>query len=191
MPAPVARKRAEPGTLRSYRQKPGNRQTGGMEHPSPTIATRALVAGSCASVLSAVVLALAGRREAGSAAVPINAVSHWYWGDRAFRYQDPDMLHTVVGYATHHSASVFWAALLAWYLQRHPERSSPAQLALASAATSAIACLVDFQFTPDRLTPGYEHRLSRKSLAITYAVFAVGLALGALLTTRPRPTRHR
>ena len=162
-----------------------------MDHPSPTIAQRALVAGSCASVLSAAVLALAGRREAGSAAAPINAVSHWYWGDRAFRQQGPDVMHTVVGYATHHSASIFWAALLAWYLQRHPQRSSPAQLAVASAATSAIACLVDFRFTPDRLTPGYEHRLSRKALAATYAVFAVGLALGALLTTRRSRARPR
>ena len=47
------------------------------------------MAGSCASVLSAAVLALAGQREAGSAAAPINAVSHWYWGDRAFRQAYP------------------------------------------------------------------------------------------------------
>ena len=49
----------------------------------------------------------------------------------------------------------------------------------------------DFRFTPDRLTPGYEHRLSRKALAATYAVFAVGLALGALLTTRRGSARPR
>lgn len=154
-----------------------------MDHASRTITHQALVAGSFASVLSAAALAIAGRREAGSAAAPINAVSHWYWGDRAFRQQRPDVRHTVAGYITHHCASVFWAALLGWYLQRSARRNSPTHLAVASAATSAIACFVDFRLTPDRLTPGYEHRLSRKALAATYLVFGIGLALGALLTT--------
>ena len=155
-----------------------------MDFSTRTVAYRALVAGSCASVLSAGALALAGRREAGSAAAPINAVSHWYWGDRAFRQQQTDVTHTVAGYLTHHSAAVFWAALLAWYLQRRPRWNRPTRLLIASAATSAIACFVDFRLTPQRLTPGYEHRLSHKALAATYLAFGIGLALGALLTAR-------
>jgi hypothetical protein len=139
---------------------------------------RGLAAGSCASVLSAAALAFAGRREAGSAAAPINAVSHWYWDREALHRQRVDMKHTVVGYATHHIAATFWAAGLAAYLHARERPATPRQLAGACAATSAIACFVDFKLTPERLTPGYEHRVSRKSLALTYLLFAVGLAVG-------------
>jgi hypothetical protein len=34
------------------------------------------------------------------------------------------------------------------------------------------------------LTPGYEHRLSRRSLAVVYTAFAVGLAAAALFEKR-------
>ncbi len=44
---------------------------------------RGLLSGTCASILSTVALAARGRSETGSALAPINAVSHWYWGDRA------------------------------------------------------------------------------------------------------------
>ena len=58
-------------------------------------------------------------------------------------------------------------------------------------ATSAIACVADFKLTPERLTPGYEHRISRKSLAATYLLFAVGLVLGSLaLRARRGPARQ-
>lgn len=144
-------------------------------------ALRALLAGSCASLLSAAALAVAGRREAGSAAAPINAVSHWYWGREALHRQGGDVPHTVVGYATHHAASLFWAALLSAFLRSRPAMDTVPRTVAACFATSAIACVVDFQLTPQRLTPGYEHRLSRKALAVTYLLFGVGLALGSLV----------
>ena len=46
-----------------------------------------------------------------------------------------------------------------------------------AAATSAIAAFVDFRLTPARFTPGFEHRLSRKAIAVVYSAFAVGLAM--------------
>lgn len=136
------------------------------------------MAGSYASVLSAAALVVAGRREAGSAAAPINAVSHWYWNREALHQQQVDLKHTAVGYVTHHVAATFWAAGLAAYLHARPRAVTPRHLAAACGAASAIACFVDFQLTPERLTPGYEHRVSRKSLAWTYFLFAVGLAVG-------------
>ena len=152
---------------------------------------QALAAGSFASVLSSAALALAGRREAASAAAPINAVSHWYWGSEALRRQRTDVKHTLVGYVTHHIAATFWAAGLAAHLRSRSRPVTPVQLAGACAATSAIACFVDFKLTPQRLTPGYEHRLSRKSLAWTYLLFAVGLTAGCAAvdsrTRRPSP----
>lgn len=143
-------------------------------------ALRALLAGSCASLLSAAVLAAAGRREAGSAAAPINAVSHWYWDREALHQQQADAQHTAVGFATHHLASVFWAALLTAFLRSQPAMNTVPRTVAACFATSAIACVVDFKLTPERLTPGYEHRLSRKALGLTYLLFGAGLALGCL-----------
>jgi hypothetical protein len=148
-----------------------------------------VVAGSCASVLSAVVLALAGRHDVHSAVAPLNAVSHWWWDREALYRHRLDLRHTVLGYVTHHGAAIFWGTLLAVYLNRQPQWQRPAQIAAASAATSAIACFVDFRLTPRRLTPGYEHHLSNKSLAATYAVFAVGLALGSLAVWSHRRRR--
>ena len=56
-------------------------------------------------------------------------------------------------------------------------------------ATSAVACFVDFHLTPPRLTPGFEHRLSHRSLAAVYGAFAVGLAVGALLVGGNDPAK--
>lgn len=147
---------------------------------------RTVLAGSCASVLSTFTLAYFGRREAHSAAAPINAVSHWYWGKEALSRQEVDVAHTVVGYTTHHIAASFWAVLLCAFLQRQPQLDTPARLVAASAATSAIACFVDFKLTPERLTPGYEHRVSTRALTYTYIAFAAGLAIGTIATALGR-----
>jgi hypothetical protein len=87
----------------------------------------------------------------------------------------------VLGYLTHHAASLFWAAI---YEKLFGERRAhkPAVRALGeAAAVAALACFVDYRLTPQRLMPGYERRLSRRSLAAVYAAFGAGLALGGAL----------
>lgn len=150
---------------------------------SPFIA-RTLAAGSLGSIFSALALMARGRRDAGSAAAPVNAVSHWFWDREALHQQGVDVRHTLVGYLTHHGASLFWAGLFSWALHKRPSAQRPAAVVAASAATSAVACFVDFNLTPERLTPGYEHRLSRRSLAVVYIAFGAGLAAGALAVGR-------
>jgi hypothetical protein len=147
------------------------------------------VAGSLASLVSTLALALLGRREVGSPYAPTNAVSHWLWGEEALRQDAPDVRHTALGFATHHCAAIFWATLYARLYGHRAEAHSPKQAALGALATSAAACLIDFKFTPQRLTPGFEHRLSNGSLAIVYGGFAAGLFLGALATAR-KPQRR-
>lgn len=146
----------------------------------------ALVSGTLASLLSAAALVWAARREIKAPAAAANATSHWVWGDRALRQNEATLRYTVPGYLIHHGASVFWALLhaLAWGKRRQAAEPGPA--AVSSAATAAAACLVDFRLTPRRLTPGFEHRLSRPALAGVYACFAVGLALGSLAVRRLR-----
>lgn len=144
------------------------------------VLTQGLVAGSLASILSTALLALMGRRETGSALAPINAVSHWYWGDDALDLEGADLPHTAVGYLTHHSAATFWATVYAALASDKPVSRTTAGVLLGAAATSATAYLVDFKLTPHRFTPGYEHRLSTPALLAVHAALAVGLAAGAL-----------
>lgn len=144
------------------------------------VLTQGLLAGTLASAFSTAVMVLAGRRESRSGAAPVNAVSHWAWGDDALKRQGTDLRHTGLGYLTHHSATTFWAtAYAALAIQSPAMRTVPGAL-LGAAATSAVACVVDFKLTPYCFTPGYEHRLSTEAVAAVYAALAVGLAAGAL-----------
>lgn len=138
-----------------------------------------LLSGTLASVLSSVALAVAGRRQNGHAAAPTNAVSHWLWDKEALHVNRPTLRHTLVGYAIHHGASVMWATL---YAKARPQGAArdPAQAAAGAVATSAVAAFVDFKLTPERLTPGFEHRLSVPAMVAVYACFAVGIALGTM-----------
>jgi hypothetical protein len=154
--------------------------------PWKDAARDALVSGSAASVLSTAALATCGAAEVGRPLAPTNAVSHWLFGARATRANRFSWRHTVLGYLTHHSASVFWAL---WYEKlfgaRRP-RETAAQALGDAAAIALLACFVDYRLTPRRLMPGYEQRLSRRSLAVVYAAFALGLALGGTLERSAR-----
>src|SRR5437868_1262070 len=97
----------------------------------------AVLSGSFASLTSAAALALAGRRELGDAATPLNGPSQWIWGRRAPYRDGFSLRHTVVGYAIHHLSAIFWAALF--------ERARPRRHVLPAAiATSSVACFVDY-----------------------------------------------
>lgn len=143
-----------------------------------------LVAGAGASLLSTAALMLAGRHEAGSAVAPTNATSHWLWGRESLAADRASLRHTGVGYVTHHLAATFWATAYAWLRGNRPgAQSVPATLA-GALATSVVSCVVDYTVTPERLRPGFEHRLSKPALAVMYGAFAIGLAAGCLLANR-------
>jgi hypothetical protein len=156
-------------------------------NPWTSALREAAVSGALASLFSAGALALAGKRQAPSAAAPTNATSQWAWGQReALAADQPDLRHTAVGYAVHHFAATFWAVLHARLLQDRREVERPLPALAAAAATSTVAAVVDLKFTPERLTPGFQHRISTPALVATYACFAVGLAAGSLLVRRSR-----
>jgi hypothetical protein len=140
--------------------------------------------GSLASLLSTAMLAALGARQAGGIAAPLNAVSHWVWGDESLRSDRPSWRHTLVGYLTQHAASVMWAVLYARvYGHRREAKQLPNALA-GGIATSAVAYVVDYTVTPQRLTPGYERRLDGKGMFAVYAALALGFALGAVVLGR-------
>ena len=139
-----------------------------------------LVSGSLASILSASYLALAGNRRSTPAA-PMNAVSHWIFGDSALREDEPTLAHTATGYVIHHVAAMFWGVLHAKAWGTRPEAKKPLPAAAGAIAAAGVACFVDYQLTPKRLTPGFEHRLAKPEMTNVYACFALGLMIGSLL----------
>lgn len=151
-----------------------------MNHaPWAQVLREGAVAGTVASVLSTAALAAAGRRQAGSVAAPVNAASHWLWGDESLREDRATWKHTLVGAATQHAASVLWATLYAALYGHRPEAKQWPQAVAGGVATSATAYVIDYTITPKRFTPGYEHRLDGKGMLAVFAALAAGFALGA------------
>lgn len=147
--------------------------------------TEGAIGGSIAALLSAAVVTVAGKKESGSAIAPINAVSHWLWGDEAALQEDASAKYTGVGAVTHVLSAMFWATLHAKVRPAYPQR--PVLSAIAGgAATSAVATALDYGLIPKRLTPGFEHRLSTASLAGALAAIGAGIAIGAVLADSRR-----
>ena len=143
------------------------------------------MSGSSASIGSTLALAAAARAEGKPAVLPLNATSHWRNGARAARFDGFDGVHTGIGYATNHAASIFWAIFFeAWRAWRGPARPLP--MLRDAVVMAAIAAAVDYGPTPKRFTPGWEFVLSRKGMAAAYGGLALGLAAGALLTQPER-----
>jgi hypothetical protein len=151
-----------------------------MRHPWKDALFEGTVSGSLASLASAVALVEAGQRELDAPAAPVNAISHWLWQRRSFREDGVSRRFTLTGYLIHHAASIFWATLHARAWGRRRQAAQPGPAIAGAAVTAAVACFVDYRLTPERLTPGFEHRLSSRALVGVYACFALGLALGSI-----------
>ena len=138
---------------------------------------RILAEGTLAGLVSAAVLAWRGRRETGSAAAPINAVSHWIWPQEALQRDDMSARHTLTGGVIHLVSSMLWAAV---YQTLRGRRLAPTSTNACTdaAAVTALAAVVDLGMVPQRLTPGFERRLTPGGLVMVYGGFALGLALG-------------
>jgi hypothetical protein len=152
--------------------------------PWKTALQRGLVGGATSSLLSTAALAALGKREAGSAYAPTNAISHWIHGDEAARHRGLGTRYTLPGYLIHHGSATFWAVVFERLCGGLFDRRNPAITLGVGTAASAVACFADYQLTPQRLRPGYEKHLSRPALAVVYGAFGVGLALGAMLCRR-------
>ncbi|KQW43280.1 MULTISPECIES: hypothetical protein [unclassified Roseateles] len=150
------------------------------------LAGRLLVSDLLSSSLSAAVLAWRGRAETGSAAAPLNAVSHWLWPRKALQQNDVSARYTLTGTGVHFGAALLWSGLYESLRKRREERgTATATTAVADAVVvSSVAAVVDLACVPDRLTPGFEKRISNRSLVMVYTAFAAGLALSGLAALR-------
>jgi hypothetical protein len=142
----------------------------------------ALACGGAASLASTVALLAYGARECDDPAVPLNGPSQWIWGRHAPYRSGFSWRYTFVGFLVHHFASTFWGAIYHAARGAHPNSARDARAAIG---VSALACLVDYRLTPERLTPGFQNRLSRGALLGIYTAFAAGLAIGARAARPP------
>jgi len=99
-------------------------------------------------------------------------------------------------------SSLFWGALYQLLLlgvvdrdavegSRRPiARGAPgaADRWATAGVVTAIASLTDLRLVQPRLSPGFEHRLSRTGVALVYVGFACGLALAPRRPGQRRPT---
>jgi hypothetical protein len=141
----------------------------------------AVSSGAISAVATAGSVSVAGTRDTGSAAAPINATSHIVWGESAGDFEGIDARHTLLGMILNAGACVFWATFYERYFGRAADRGEVGTALLGGGIVAAAAYVTDYHIVPKRLSPGWEHRLSRSSLAAAYAVLALSLTLRGLL----------
>lgn len=141
---------------------------------------RVLVSGAAAALASAAVAAACSRVENRHAARPMNAVAHIYDGGDPPKSDGPAARNTLLGFAIHTAASIWWAAFFEGIFGRRAERSTGSALA-GGATIAAAAYFVDYRVVGRRFQPGFERYLSSRSMLAVYASLAGAFALVARL----------
>ncbi len=141
----------------------------------------AVVSGTLACGATAATAAWRGARDGNSAIAPINATSHVLWGPSAADVHVADLKHTASGLLINEGAGVFWAALYERLFGADADEGNAARALVGGGIVAAIAYVTDYHLVPKRLTPGWEERISGRSLALVYAALALSLPLRGLL----------
>lgn len=150
-----------------------------------------LFSGTTASIISAISLSLVGKGELNKFAAPLNGPSQWIWGKHAPYVNRLSLRYTFIGYGIHHAASIFWAIWYEKLRQSLPPAEKTAAILAPAAAITTVAYTVDFHLIPKRLTPGFENRLSKRSLLLVYGAFALGLAVPTILARNRMLRAHQ
>jgi hypothetical protein len=173
------------------------------------LAQNTLRTGGLASAATTLAAAVCGLIEDRNAVAPLNSVSHIAWGDRASRQERPSWKYTLTGLALNTAAVTSWAALYELFFggagavqsgaansngkRSHASKASHSmsrvitRSLIGGAAISGLAYVTDYKLVPAWLTPGFEKRLSNRSLLGIYAALALGLGLGGLLSESSPP----
>ena len=159
-----------------------------MMQNTETAIRRALTSGTLAGIATVSAAALAGKRETGSYAAPLNATSHIVWGESAAMRNSPSLKYTLTGFVLNHAAAIFWAAVYEKFFGAESSQSSrrnwPLRPLIGGAIVTAGAYMTDYYLVPKRLTPGFEKRLSGTSLLTVFGMLALGLAARDLIAPR-------
>ena len=156
---------------------------------------RAVKSGTITGLATAGVASLAGKQENGSFAAPLNATSHILWGDKATEQDGVSLKYTLTGFLLNHASAIFWASFYEKLFGKHVDKSHVWRLPGSGTAESSsftkpilggvvvatAAYIIDYHAIPKRFTPGFEKRLSGKSMAVIFATLAAGLAVSDLM----------
>ncbi|MEM8512536.1 hypothetical protein RCH14_001852 [Massilia sp. MP_M2] len=154
-----------------------------------TVIQRALVSGAASSIVSTVAMALVAKKETGSPYAATNAVSHYVHGRKASFRDRFSLRYTVPGLLIHHASATVWALVFERVMGGVLDQKNPSAVLASAAATSAFAAFTDHKLAPRPLQPGYQKRLSNKSLGVVYTSIAVGMALGSMFLRRNQPPK--
>lgn len=141
----------------------------------------AVLSGTIVSAATAATAAACGARDSGSAIAAVNAVSHILWGSDASNVRVADMKHTVPALLLNTGATIFWAAIYERIFGHAADRGHISKALLGGGAVAALAYVTDYHMVPKRLTPGWEERVSNRSLAVIYVVLALSFPVRGLL----------
>lgn len=139
-----------------------------------------LCAGMVAGVATTLTAAACGNVEDGNAIAPLNAISHIAWGEKATTRDEMSWKYTATGVALNMAATTSWATLHELFFGRFADERDVVGTFVGGAFVSALAYVTDYHIVPAWLTPGFEKRLSNRSLMGIYTVLALGLTLGSL-----------
>lgn len=149
---------------------------------------RAGLTGAVSGLLMSTVIAGASRVATGRSASGLNVISHMLWGRRVSRKAQWTLRHTGTGLVLNQLACLFWAGCYEAMLGDR-RRFRPSRQAIDAITISAVAYLVDYHLVPERFTPGFELKFSRRWFPVLYAGLAGSLWLGAQCH-RSFPDRH-
>jgi hypothetical protein len=141
---------------------------------------RIISSGLAGGLLSAAVASACSRIENRHSARAMNAIAHIYDGGEPPARDGERNRNTIVGFAIHMAASLWWASFF-----EPARRKSKGHPVAAAAAISAAAYAVDYYVVPGRFRPGFERHLSGASMLAIYAALAAGFALTARPAWRP------
>ncbi len=147
-----------------------------------------LWSGAIATATTTAAASLCGQLEEGESIAPLNAISHILWGDEAATHEAASVKYTMPGVVLNAGAVTGCAGVheLLFGGRRRPK--SLAGALASGAAVSALAYVTDYYIVPNRLTPGFEKRLSNQSLAGIYTTLAVSLGAASWLRNSIRHT---
>jgi hypothetical protein len=155
-------------------------------HTNTHIIYNTLKSGTITGIVTALTQSVCAKIEHSKAVTPINAVSHIIWGDQAARQEKLSLKYTGTGLLLNHGATVFWASLYEYWFGTDGETGAVGKAFTGGAAVTAVAYFTDYHLIPARLTPGFEKRLSRRSLALVFAAMALSLPLRGLYQASQR-----
>lgn len=144
-------------------------------------AGNSLIPGAVAAIAVCSTVSLLGRWDTGSAVAPINASSHVMWGAKAGQVERLTWAQTAPGLAVNVGASLWWAFVFNILFGKNLASKGWAGAVASGTATATLAYLVDYKLMPKRLTPGWEQRLSGRSLFLSLGAMGVGMGVGAML----------